>query len=52
MSRTDLARRTLVHRSTIDRLELEDHLPNTLTFAAIARELRVSVDDLLGVKAG
>lgn len=52
LSRPALARKVDVHPSTITRLELEDRLPNTRSFAAIARVLGVSVDDLLEVRGG
>jgi len=50
LTRSQLAAKVGAHRSTIDRLELDNHLPNVRTFASIARVLGVSVDDLLDIR--
>lgn len=51
LTRVQLALKADTSISTIDRLELQDHIPNALTLASIAGALDITVDEILAVAA-
>lgn len=51
LTREELARQAMTSTSTIARIELNGHLPNAMTMAAIARALGTTVDSLLPLES-